>query len=164
MPRVETPAFLKCLLLAARTLADESNISAVILVSDIAYDFKDVQERLAPQRLIVSSHLPDVQQAAQEDGVPLVPLLHEPQTRQVQVSQAVLEAIADDLLQTGERVAVLYSGFERDNIDTLSVISLSEHLAKLTSRDLQRLETQVPLPTLRRVVDLAVEIGRDGRE
>ena len=34
----------------------------------------------------------------------------------------------------------------------------------MTTRDLQRLETQVPLPILRRVVDLAVEIGRDGRE
>jgi DNA integrity scanning protein DisA with diadenylate cyclase activity len=46
----------------------------------------------------------------------------------------------------------------------LSVIHLVEHLARLTARDLQRLETQVPLETLRLVVDLAVEIGREGRE
>jgi diadenylate cyclase len=52
----------------------------------------------------------------------------------------------------------------RDAVDTLGVVSLYEHLSKLTSRDLQRLETQVPLDTLRRVVDLAVEIGREGRE
>ncbi|MFQ5735173.1 MAG: DNA integrity scanning protein DisA nucleotide-binding domain protein, partial [Planctomycetaceae bacterium] len=45
-----------------------------------------------------------------------------------------------------------------------SVIGLQEHLAKLTARDLRRLKTQVPLETLRMVVDLAVEIGRDGRE
>ena len=105
-----------------------------------------------------------MQEAIREDGVTLVPLNQEPQTRQVQLSQALLEAIADDLVQTGDRVVAIYSGFERENLDTLSVINLSEHLARLTTRDLQRLETQVPLLTLRKVVDLAVEIGREGRE
>jgi DNA integrity scanning protein DisA with diadenylate cyclase activity len=82
----------------------------------------------------------------------------------VQLAQALVEAVADELLVTGSRVIVLYSGFDRDAFDTLAVVGLYEHLAKLTSRDLQRLETQVPLETLRRVVDLAVEIGREGRE
>lgn len=164
MPRHELTPVLRKLFASARALAEELNIPAVLVVADVAYDFKQLSADLHPHRLIVASHLPDVQQAANEDGVPLVPLLHEPQTRQVQVSQALLEAIADNLLQTGARVIALYAGYERENVDTLSVINLSEHLTKLTSRDLQRLETQVPLPTLRRVVDLAVEIGRDGRE
>jgi DNA integrity scanning protein DisA with diadenylate cyclase activity len=34
----------------------------------------------------------------------------------------------------------------------------------LTSRDLRQLRTRVPLETLKAVVDLAVEIGREGRE
>jgi DNA integrity scanning protein DisA with diadenylate cyclase activity len=54
--------------------------------------------------------------------------------------------------------------YERSVIDSISLVSLSEHLAKLTARDLRRLETTVPLETLRLVVDLAVEIGREGRE
>jgi DNA integrity scanning protein DisA with diadenylate cyclase activity len=149
---------------AVRILAQELDVSAVMVVSDMAYDFQQIRDELAPHKLLVASHLPDVQQAVTEDGVMLVPLLHEPQTRQVQVSQALLEAIADDHLQTGARVIAMYAGYERDNLDTISIINLSEHLTKLTSRDLQRLETQVPLPTLRRVVDLAVEIGREGRE
>ena len=37
-------------------------------------------------------------------------------------------------------------------------------MSRLTSRDLQRLETKVPLETLRIVVDLACDIGREGRE
>ena len=164
MSRVEVPPVLQRMLQAVKALAPDLSVQAVILISDLAYDFKAMARELDSQRLIVASHLPDVQLAATEDDVPLVPLLHEPQTRQVQVSQALLEAIADNLLQTGARVIALYAGFERENIDTLSIINLSEHLTKLTSRDLQRLETQVPLSTLRRVVDLAVEIGRDGRE
>jgi len=58
----------------------------------------------------------------------------------------------------------MYASFERDRIDTFSLISLTEHLAKLTSRDLRRLKTNVPLETLRICVDLAVEVGREGRE
>jgi len=164
MRRNDIPPTLTRLLQSAKQIVQDLELQATLLLSDLPYDFKAIAISLQPQRLVVASHLPDVQQAALEDDVPLVPLVHEPQTRQVQVSQALLEAIADDLLQTGARVVALYAGFERENIDTLSIINLSEHLTKLTSRDLQRLETQVPLPTLRRVVDLAVEIGREGRE
>jgi DNA integrity scanning protein DisA with diadenylate cyclase activity len=46
----------------------------------------------------------------------------------------------------------------------VSVLRLEEHLGQLTSRDLRNLETKVPLETLKLVVDLAVEIGREGRE
>jgi DNA integrity scanning protein DisA with diadenylate cyclase activity len=58
----------------------------------------------------------------------------------------------------------VYSAYEKEGCDTISVVRLAEQLAKLTSRDLQRLETKVPLETLRIVVDLACDIGREGRE
>lgn len=164
MPRDHLPAMLVSLLQGARRVASEVQAIAVILLADVAYDFKEVNQLLKQAPLIVASHVPEVQEAVKADGVPLVPLIQEPQTRQVQLTQALLESIADNLVHTGDRVIVLYSGYERDSIDTLSVINLSERLARLTARDLQRLETQVPLGTLRRVVDLAVEIGREGRE
>ena len=72
--------------------------------------------------------------------------------------------MADDLLTPGCSVIALYSGFDADTIDSLSVINLDEHLNRLSGRDLRQLETRVPLDTLKIVVDLAVEIGRDGRE
>ena len=164
MPRDTLPTILESLLRHARRTAKELECIAIVLLADVAYDFKEVKTLLKQTPLIVASHVPDVQEAVKADGLPLVPLIHEPQTRQVQLSQALLEAIADNLVKTGDRVVVLYSGYERDTIDTLSIVNLSERLARLTARDLQRLETQVPLPTLRRVVDLAVEIGREGRE
>lgn len=164
MSRVDLPKSLVSLLKAARRLGGDTNCKASMLLAEMEYDFTEVKKLLRGIPLIVASHLPAVQDAVREDGVTLVPLNQEPQTRQVQLSQALLEAIADDLVQTGDRIVAVYSGFERENLDTLSVINLSEHLARLTTRDLQRLETQVPLQTLRKVVDLAVEIGREGRE
>ena len=58
----------------------------------------------------------------------------------------------------------LYGGFEPNSIDTLSLIDLGEHLGRLTVRDLRQLETRVPLDTLQTVLNLALEIGREGRE
>ncbi|MEM9058617.1 MAG: hypothetical protein AAGD86_14155, partial [Pseudomonadota bacterium] len=49
-------------------------------------------------------------------------------------------------------------------IDSLSLIRLDEHLGRLTVRDLRQIETKVPTETLKQVIDLAVEIGREGRE
>jgi DNA integrity scanning protein DisA with diadenylate cyclase activity len=80
------------------------------------------------------------------------------------LTQAILEAVADDVIAPGCSVVALYSGFEADVMDSVSLINLGEHLDRLTGRDLRQLETRVPLDTLRLVVDLAVEIGREGRE
>jgi DNA integrity scanning protein DisA with diadenylate cyclase activity len=152
------------LLQAAEDLVRAVHPQAVVVLADLPHDFAELRNRFSPVRLIVASDRLDVQKLVREDDVDLVPLVQEPETRRLQLSQALLEAIADELLQTGDRVVALYPGFELHAIDTVSVVSLEEHLARLTSRDLQRLETQVPLETLRTVVDLAVEIGREGRE
>ncbi|MFN3153427.1 DNA integrity scanning protein DisA nucleotide-binding domain protein [Bremerella sp.] len=77
---------------------------------------------------------------------------------------SLVEAVANDQLSTGAKVVALYSGFDEERIDTISFIRLDERLGRLTSRDLRKLETSVPLETLKIVVDLAVEIGREGRE
>ncbi len=162
--RTPLPALLTALLEAAQQVALEIDAAGVLLLTEVPYDFAEIRTALATVPLLVASHVAEVHQAAKEDGVALIPLSDEPQARHVQLAQALVEAVADDLLRTGSRVVVLFSSFDRDAVDTLGVVSLYEHLSKLTSRDLQRLETQVPLDTLRRVVDLAVEIGREGRE
>ena len=78
--------------------------------------------------------------------------------------ESVLGGATDHGLRTIARVVAVYSGFEAGTIDSVSVLRLAEHLGQLTSRDLRNLETKVPLETLKIVVDLAVEIGREGRE
>ena len=80
------------------------------------------------------------------------------------ISLALIEAVANDQLKAGVRIVVVYSGFEAEAIDSMSVIRLGEHLERLSAHDLQALETSVPFETLKAVVDTAVEIGREGRE
>jgi diadenylate cyclase len=152
------------LLGASLSLAVQEGASAVVLLAERAYNFREIQNGLGEVRLIVASDKPEVIETAKKDDVNLVPLLEEPETRQLQLVSALLEAIADELVKSGDTIIALYAAYEREVLDTLSVIDLSEHLTRLTSRDLQRLETTVPLETLRLVVNLAVEIGKEGRE
>lgn len=164
MKRVDLSTEVVTLLVAARRIALENDAQAIVLLADVVYDFKEVQRHLDRLKILVASPREEVQKEAREDGMHVIALQPEVETRQMQLSQTLLEAIADDLLKSGDRIVALYASFERDTIDTLSIVDLGDHLEKLTARDLQRLETQVPLPTLRSVVDLAVEIGREGRE
>ena len=81
-------------------MARDNDAEAVVILSALPYDFAGIRGMLKDVRLVVATDKSDVMRAATEDGVDLVPLLHEPETRQVQLSQALLEAIADELLQT----------------------------------------------------------------
>ncbi|MCA9046693.1 MAG: hypothetical protein KDA69_20355, partial [Planctomycetaceae bacterium] len=101
MTRDPVPATLVRVLQAARVLAKENEAAAVLILSEAAYDFSLVQKEVGHPNLIVASHIPDVQEAAKQDEIEVIALSQEPQTRHMQVSQALLDAIADDLVQTG---------------------------------------------------------------
>lgn len=139
-------------------------LKSVLLLTEQNYDFQNIQSRLSESRLTIASDIDAILEDAKEADLQTVKISSNPASRQNQLEQALLEALADELISSGETVACLYSSIDRDHIDTLTIISLTEQLSRLTARDLRRLETQVPLDTLRLVVDLAVDIGRDGRE
>lgn len=164
MKRAESTLQLNTLVKHARRLAKELDAKGVLILIDRAYDFTEIKKLLRGVPLFVAGHEQKVIDAAVEDDVQLVKLEHEPQTRVTQLSQALLEAVADGQIQTGDSIVALYPSFDRDEPDTVSVIKLGDQLTRLRSSDLRRLETQVPLETLRKVVEIASDIGIDGRE
>src|SRR4051812_31189252 len=104
MKRVELSTEVVTLLVAARRIALENDAQAIVLLADVSYDFKDVQRHLDRLKIVVASTQEDVQEDAKEDGLNVVALQPEVETRQMQLSQTLLEAIADDLLKTGDRI------------------------------------------------------------
>jgi DNA integrity scanning protein DisA with diadenylate cyclase activity len=85
------------------------------------------------------------------------------------MNDALLKAVSNELLMPGAHVVALYNGIATledapEPVDSLSVIHLGEHLERMTSQDLRVLGRSVPIDVLRAVVDLATEIGREGRE
>ena len=143
---------------------------AVLLLTETDLDWEAVLEYLAGCRLLVAAQDGLLTQKLKEHPVlTVLDIDPGPTPTQERMSLALLEAVASDKLHPGAHVVALYNGIEAEQdqpeqIDSLSVIHLGEHLERLSAQDLRKLDTQVPLETLRAVVDLATEIGREGRE
>jgi DNA integrity scanning protein DisA with diadenylate cyclase activity len=158
------------MLQAARQLVGGLPGDAVLLLTQMDLDWEAVREQLGDCRLLVAAE--DRQLTETLKSYPDLTVLDidpGPTPTQEKMSLALLEAVRSDRLRQGADVVAVYNGIEvgQDNpeaLDTLSVIHLGEHLERLSARDLRKLDTHVPLETLRAVVDLAVEIGREGRE
>ncbi len=148
----------------AVSLATAEKADGVLLLLEGPTDWQKLRNEGAAVKIIVAADNPEQMQGAGEAGLLTVSLDAGPTAVYDRLSQAVLESVADDLLEPGSRVVVLYSGFDASTVDSISLIALSDHLGRLTVRDLRQLETSVPLDTLQTVVNLALEIGREGRE
>lgn len=145
-------------------LAKGVGADAVLLLIDDSVDWQAIKQHADGEKVVVAVETAEQVVGAVEAELPTVLL----ETTEVPVydrlSQALLKAIADEMLAPASRVVALYSGFEARTLDSISVIDLNDHLGRLTVRDLRQLETRVPLDTLQTVVNLALEIGREGRE
>jgi DNA integrity scanning protein DisA with diadenylate cyclase activity len=148
----------------ATRLAKSEEADALLLLLEGSYDWEKLRNALGKQNVVLASDRPQHLHGAEEAGFDTVALNIPDSPVYERLTQALLEGVADDLLTPGACVVALYSGFEIGIIDSLSVIRLDEHLGRLTVHDLRQLETRVPLDTLKTVVDLAVDIGREGRE
>jgi len=154
----------KNLLAVARQMTESAEAEAILMLLDGPTEWSRLKGLAGKGKIVVAANTSEDLAGAKEAGLVTVLLDMPDSPIYERLTQSVLEAVADDLLTPGCRVVALYSGFDADTIDSLSVINLDEHLNRLTGRDLRQLETRVPLDTLKIVVDLAVEIGRDGRE
>ncbi|MBM3995164.1 MAG: hypothetical protein FJ303_13580 [Planctomycetes bacterium] len=157
------------LLRSARQLLDELSADAVLLLTETDLDWTEVLEILPTEKLLVAAKTQELHKKLLE--TPTLRVLEVdpgPTPTQERMSVSLLEAVATDKLRSGAQVVALYNGIGTDDrpehIDSLSVIHLGEHLERLTAADLRKLDTHVPLETLRAVVELATEIGQEGRE
>jgi diadenylate cyclase len=164
------PTQTRVLMKAAWAMYQELPADAVLLLTETDLNWEAVRELLPSCKLLVAAQ--DKLLTQKLKNYPELTVLDidpGPTPKEERLSLALLEAVACDMLRAGAHVVTLYNGIEGEDrrpepIDSLSVIHLGEHLERLTARDLRQLDTQVPLETLRAVVDLATEIGREGRE
>src|ERR1051326_6530002 len=158
------------LLQAARSLVESLPADAVLLLTETDLPWDEVFDHLNGCRLLVSAQDEELlERLKHRKGLTLLEIHPGPTHPQARMRLALLEAVRNEQLRPGADVVALYNGIEigsdkPEHIDSMSVIHLGEHLERLSSQDLRQLDTQVPLETLRAVVDLATEIGREGRE
>lgn len=150
----------------ATQLVPAVNADAMLLLLDGPADWKRIAEltRSAGILVIVAANSAQDLVGAAEAGLRPMPLHKEKSPLLERLQHALLEAAADEMIQPNGTVVAVYAGFQHGRSDTVSVLRLDERMRRLTARDLQNLESRVPLKSVKAVVDLAVQIGREGRE
>jgi diadenylate cyclase len=162
-PTVSTKTMPILLELACETVG-RLGLSGVLILPEGPMDWKGLAAVADHVPVLVAVHLARHAEAIRDAGLTAIEVEASDAAVPEQISLALIEAVSHDHLAAGARVVVIYSGFEAETLDSLTVVRLGEHLERLTSRDLRALETSVPFETLKAVVDIAVEIGREGRE
>ena len=158
------------LLQAARQLVATLPADAVLLMTETDLDWAEVREHIGECPLLVAAENSALTARFKlNPDLSVIDIDPGETSTQERLSLAILQAVRTEKLRHGADVVLLYNGIEvsaevPEPVDTLSVIHLGEHLERLDARDLRRLETRVPLTTLRLVVGLALAIGREGRE
>ncbi|MDR0522656.1 MAG: diadenylate cyclase [Planctomycetaceae bacterium] len=148
-----------------RLLRMDVEADAIFVFPEAAVDWGKFRKIIEDEKVIVVSMNADVLlAAAQEHFLTIRLLLESSATVYDRISHAIIEAVADDMIPHGCRVLAFYSAMDPSCLDSFSVVNLGEHLDRLSGRDLRQLESRVPLKTLKVVVDLAVDIGWEGRE
>jgi len=158
------------LLQAARDLVKSLPADAVLLLTETSIDWDEVSRMLAGCKLFVAAENPALTKSLRDNpDWNVIDLDPEPLPTQERMNAALLKAVTQETLQPGAHVVALYNGIATledspEPVDSLSVIHLGEHLERMTAQDLRVLGDAAPIDVLRAVVDLATEIGREGRE
>jgi diadenylate cyclase len=158
------------LLQAARDLVKSLPADAVLLLTETPLDWDEVTRMLAGCKLFVAAENPALTKSLRDNpDWTVIDLDPEPIPTQDRMNSALLKAVTEDQLQPGAHIVALYNGIATledapEPVDSLSVIHLGEHLERMTAQDLRVLGDAAPIDVLRAVVDLATEIGREGRE
>ncbi len=147
-------------------LVTQIGADALLVLVDGVTDWDKLRQAVpaSVQQVIVAADLEEDLEGAAARGLLPLPLNKEKSPLLERLQNALLESVADGFLKANGDVIAVYSGFEYQKIDSISHIRLDDRLRRLTSRDLQRLESSVPLKSLKTVIDLASQIGREGRE
>ena len=160
------------LLEAAQQLVEVLPADAVLLLPEVNLPWRAIQEKFNSCKLLVATPDAELREKIEPNvcnNLIFIDIDPGPTPTQELMSLALIEAVLREHIPRGAHVVALYNGIdvgvgEPEHVDSLSVIHLGEHLERLDAKELRRLDTQVPIETLRAVVDLAVEIGREGRE
>ena len=139
---------------------------AILILVDHEIEWPNLKKKStsAGPKILIATAVPEIAESSVEANITTIKLEIPEASVQDRLTQAVLECVASEHVSPGSNVVAVYSSFDAENADTLSVLKLTERLGRLTARDLRKLETKVPLDTLKVVVDLAVDIGKEGRE
>ena len=85
-------------------------------------------------------------------------------TRRDRLDYILRSAIEAEKVRKGERILCLCSLSGQKPLDTIRVVRIQEYYGPISPHDLKRIGRNIPVELLFLVVNLAIEIGQEGRE
>lgn len=158
------------LLQSARDLVRGLPADAVLILTETHLDWDEVSRILMGCPRFVAAENPALLRTLKDrQDWTLIDVDPQPMSTPERMSNALLKAVTTKALQPGAHVVVVYNGIATledtpEPIDSLSVIHLGEHLERMTPQDLRVLGNAIPQDVIKAAVELASEVGREGRE
>ena len=150
---------------SATKLARLEEADALMVVPENEIDWAKLTKKAAglPVIVLVST---EEEAAELRENYKILVVVVEPDVTTIseRLTQGILESVSAEYVPTRAAVVIVYSAYEEGQIDSISFVRMDEHLGKLTPTDFKKLDSKVPIETLKSVVELAIEIGREGRE
>jgi DNA integrity scanning protein DisA with diadenylate cyclase activity len=85
-------------------------------------------------------------------------------TRRDRLDHILRAAVEAEKVKKGERILCLSSLSGQKVIDTMRVVRIQEYYGPISPHDLKRISKSIPVDLLFLIVNLAIEIGQEGRE
>ncbi len=145
-------------------VAKATKAAAIALLWPGKAEWTRLRNLVQDQKLIVVVDTQAQAKAPQEAGLLTVALNLSAASPMERLSQTLVECVSKELVSVTDDLVVIYGVFDPGTLDSLGVFKLSDYLGRLTIRELRQLQTDIPLETLKTVINLAIEIGREGRE
>ena len=146
-------------------VAEECGASAIFVYSDALPEGDVLEELLSDTDVYYVTKTEEEAAAIKERGIETLKVPNVALTRLGQIKMAVLCALAREII-TPDDVIVCLSGIaESGTLDTLVVMSVGKEFEMFVSpQDAEAEESDILPEVLERVVDIAAELGSEGRE
>lgn len=164
MKHGKNPHPLEILLPPALDLLQKNGAAAILILVSNVPSWDLVRKIAGTTKVLVVADNPDLIVGCEAHGIASIVLNLPEISVQEKIAQSLLRCVAQQLLAQGDSIVAIYNAFDGGGVDSISLIDLADHLGRLTANDLRRLQTKIPLDTIKQVFDVALEIGRDGRE
>ena len=92
-------------------MGSTASADGLMILLEGQMDWESLREAVGPQKVVLAADFPADLDGAAEAGFPLVSLNMAESPVNEKLTQALLEAVADDILAPGARVVAMYSGF-----------------------------------------------------
>jgi DNA integrity scanning protein DisA with diadenylate cyclase activity len=102
----------------AARLSQAAGADAILLLLDVPADWEWLKEHCGGEKILVAADFAPQLEGAAEAGLATVVLKMPEAPVHEKLTQAMLEAVADDILAAGAQVVAVYSGFEPGVIDS----------------------------------------------